>query len=230
MSDGCQIREGWRPSSRPPIELRLSHEAPFPRPTRGEEIAALARRARDGDEVAFTRWVEATWPLATRCVLAVVGSRAEAEDVCQEVYVKAWQKMSELRAPEASVAWLLTLSRRASVDRLRSRKVHETIDDELPSARVAAALVSGDTPADALLESAEAKAVLRHAMADLDGDHRDVLMLREVEGLSAPEVPSLLGVAVGTVESRTHRAKQALKKILTKRASARATVSTAVRA
>jgi RNA polymerase sigma-70 factor (ECF subfamily) len=175
-------------------------------------LTSLAARAQRGDEAAFTQWVEHTYPMAFRTAVAALVTVADAEDVVQELYARAWQKLPSLQKPEASVAWLLTMCRRACVDRLRARPRYERSVDE--EATTAAALVAPDAPADEVLKRRETKELIARALAELDDDQRAVVVLRDLEGMSAPEIAALLDIPVGTVESRTHRGRGTLKKIL----------------
>ena len=209
MADPQQVREG---SAKGP---RLSHvSAAFvvsvlPRPSTDGDLRALVERAQRGEEAAFTMWVEHTYPIAFRCVLPMVGGRAEAEDVLQDVFARVWQKLATLQKPASSLPWLLTMCRRAAIDRLRARPKRETSDDA-----AVALLTAREVPADELLQRQETRAAIADALCKIDDDQRAVIQLRDVEGLTAPEVAALLQVPLGTVESRTHRARQALRKLL----------------
>jgi RNA polymerase sigma-70 factor (ECF subfamily) len=176
-------------------------------------IAELAEQAAAGDEAAFTEWVRLTYPLAFRVVSSMLVSRADTEDTLQDAYTKAWEKLPGLRQKETSVAWLLTMCRRASIDALRKRRPWDSLDAE-ESRAIASALVSNDEPAEALLLKEEARALLAKALSLLPEKYRDIIVLRELEGISGPELVKLLGVPIGTIESQTHRGKQALAKIL----------------
>jgi RNA polymerase sigma-70 factor (ECF subfamily) len=176
-------------------------------------ITALADKAARGDEAAFTEWVRLTYPLAFRVASSLVVSRSDTEDVLQDAYSRAWQKLGALRHKETSVAWLLTMCRNAAIDALRKRRPWDSLDDDT-SRSIAASLVSNDEPADSLLLRQEARALLAKALSLLPEMYRDIIVLRDLEGLSAPEISTLLGVPIGTIESRSHRGKKSLSEIL----------------
>lgn len=167
--------------------------------------AGLAARARNGDSKAFTELVSRHQDRVFRFVFRMIGSREEAMDITQDSFVKAWQAMPRWR-PEAQFGtWLLQIARNATRDVLRRSNVvaFEPLDADLPVA----------DPAPTPEERIEARcrvASLDAALRMLPSEHREVLLLREMEDLSYAEIARALGVAEGTVKSRIARARTAL--------------------
>jgi len=167
--------------------------------------AGLAARARNGESKAFAELVSRHQDRVFRFVLRMIGSREEAMDITQETFMKAWQAMSRWR-PEAQFGtWLLQIARNGTLDVLRRNGIvrFEALDDEL------AAVDPMPGPEERVharrrLESLDA------ALRSLAVEHREVLLLREVEGLSYGEIAETLGVPEGTVKSRIARARAAL--------------------
>ena len=167
--------------------------------------AELAARARDGDSKAFTELVSRHQDRVFRFVFRMTGSREEAMDIAQETFMKAWQAMPRWRAEAQFGTWLLQIARNGALDVLRRSSVvgFEPLDDELPIAD------PSPTPEERvqawrLVESVDA------ALRALPIEHREVLLLREVENLSYGEIAATLGLAEGTVKSRIARARAAL--------------------
>ena len=173
-----------------------------------DSVQAWAKRAAHGDHTAFRRWLEHTHGRVFRFALYKLGSRVEAEDVVQETYIRAWRQLPTLRDPDASIPWLFQIARNTVTDHVRKQGRRrpdrsESLEEELQA------------PVDALTPErlAIGREGLHHLIgivASLKEDHRVVLLLREVDGLSYQEIASQLGIPDGTVESRLHRARKAL--------------------
>jgi RNA polymerase sigma-70 factor (ECF subfamily) len=182
------------------------------------ELCSLAERAAKGDRAAFAGLVEATKDVVYRVALRTTGSAQDAEDVVQETFVRAWSSLSRVDDLRAIRAWLCAVARNAATDRVRSSARRRAWSIDAPrdddAAPLRDALVADAPGPDVQLESAQAGAMLAGAIAALKEKHRVVLTLREIDGLGYEEIAEALGVAVGTVESRLHRAREALVKKL----------------
>jgi RNA polymerase sigma-70 factor, ECF subfamily len=181
-----------------------------------QDLAALAERARGGEPSAFRELVAATTSRIYRLALRIVGDPDEADDVVQETYIRAWGRIEELRDPSVVMSWLTRIAGNASRDRLRwwKRRPRESFDE---AGAALAALVHDAQRAplpDEALVAAETAAAVSRAVAALPDKHRVVLLLREADGMSYEEIAGSLGIAVGTVESRLHRARAALARRL----------------
>lgn len=175
----------------------------------------LARRASQGDSAAFRALIEATQGVVYRVALRTVGDSADAEDVVQETYVRAWQKLSTLKDTAAVTGWLCRIARNVATDKLRARKSRPQVFSNEEDARVAVDRLVSDAPgADSLVNSRQVSAVVREAVSELDERYRTALLLKDVDGMSAPEIARALDVPVGTVESRASRAREQLGKKL----------------
>ena len=182
----------------------------------GGELAAVAARVRAGERDAFRELIELTTPRIYRLALRMLGDPDEADDVVQETYIRAWGRLEELRDPAAVLGWLSRVARNAARDRLRwwKRRKRESFDEAgAPLARLVAMADSAPL-ADEALAAAQTGAAVARAVASLPDKHRVVLLLREADGMSYEEIAESLGVAVGTVESRLHRARAALARKL----------------
>lgn len=173
----------------------------------------LAERAKAGDRSAFRALVDRTHVIAFRLALRIVGSRAEAEDVLQDAYLRVWNQRDQLRDPAAARAWIYTIVRNASHNRVRSRSRragHERVGDPAQLERIARYIQSGDPSPEERASTRQLGEVVMRVIDQLDDKHRVVLLLRAVDGLSYDDLSETLDVPVGTVESRLHRARQKL--------------------
>ncbi len=136
------------------------------------------------------------------CLRLVDGDRARAEDVVQETMLRAWRHRSALESPPGTVrAWLFTVARNVVIDQWRSgRNRHETTVAEVPEK-------PGSDDTEQLLLSW----MVAEALTKLSPDHRAVLLECYFQGRPVAEAARRLGVAEGTVKSRTHYALRALR-------------------
>jgi RNA polymerase sigma factor (sigma-70 family) len=168
----------------------------------------LVERARRGDREAYGELVRAYQAIAFRTAYLVAGGATEAEDAAQDGFVKAWRALGRFRPGAPFKPWLLRIVVNEAHNRRRSagRRAHLAI-------RAAAAEPSGDaapSPEASVLD-AERRATVLAAVNELPDDQRIVVTLRYFAGLSEEEVAETLGIAPGTVKSRTSRALERLR-------------------
>ena len=180
-------------------------------------IESLATRAAGGDRDAFESLVEATHGVVYRVALRICGSRADAEDVVQETFIRALQGLATVKDVGATQGWLCAIARNFATDRVRSRGRRPMWSLDAPveagaTTLLGDALASDDPGAEQALGSAQLGAALEQAIAELKEKHRVVLTLREIDGLTYEEIATALDISIGTVESRLHRAREALAK------------------
>lgn len=169
----------------------------------------LVERARRGDAAAFEALVLAYQTIAFRVAFVIAGDAADAEEAAQDAFVKAHRALGRFRAGERFRPWLLTIVANEARNRRRAR-----------GRRVALVLrvagepeASGEDPEAAAL-AAERRERLLAAVEGLREDDRDVLACRYFLDLSEEETAAALGIARGTVKSRTHRAVARLQEEL----------------
>ena len=134
----------------------------------------------------------------------------DAQDIVQDAYLRAWKAFGEFHGGD-SRAWLLTIVRNACYTWHRSNRRHEA--EPLPEEDDS--IVGSDTwdPAEILLQRVDAQ-VVRQAIDQMPPEFREVLVLRELEGLSYKQVAAVIGAPIGTVMSRLARARGRLQELL----------------
>jgi RNA polymerase sigma-70 factor (ECF subfamily) len=173
------------------------------------EEEALIERARRGDSVAFETLVVAYQSLAFRTAFVIVGDAADAEEAAQDAFVKAYRALGRFRRGEPFRPWLLTIVANEARNRRRARRRRTALalrEAEEPGA-------PAQDPEDVALAT-ERRERLLTAVEQLRDDDRDILACRYFLDLSEKETAAALGIARGTVKSKTHRALVRLQKEL----------------
>jgi RNA polymerase sigma-70 factor, ECF subfamily len=174
----------------------------------GADDGALARRASDGDSEAFAELVRRHEGRVFSIALRMTGREEDARDAAQDAFVSAYRKLSSFRGDAAFTTWLHRVTVNATYDLLRKRsRAPEPVAD-VPET---AAASHEEDPAGRVAQQLE----VREALALVPEEYRAVLVLRDMEDLPIEEVAEILGLPVGTVKSRCHRARVALGRILT---------------
>jgi RNA polymerase sigma-70 factor (ECF subfamily) len=179
---------------------------------------SLLRRLRDRDERAFRELIEGHRDRVYNITFRMLGNRAEAEDVAQEVFITVFKTIDTFREESKFSTWLY----RVTVNHCKNRikylaRRHDRDRDELDeSSNGHNGAIGSPPPAapDRALEGAQMEKLLQEAIGNLDDDHRVVVVLRDVEDLSIEEICEITGLPDGTVKSRLHRARLALRKKL----------------
>lgn len=170
--------------------------------------AELLVRAGAGDRDAFGTLVERHQASVYRFARTVVTRPADAEDVLQQSFLAAWRGASRFRGESSVRTWLFTIARNAALT-LRAHDARWT-PSEVPVEDLGLAAGWGsDDPESAAVE-AERQAAFTAAFEALAPAEREVLTLRDLEGLSGDETAALLGLSLPAMKSRLHRARLAL--------------------
>ncbi|MBI3207008.1 MAG: sigma-70 family RNA polymerase sigma factor [Myxococcales bacterium] len=173
--------------------------------TRSAGDAELIARAASGDRAAFTELVERHRAAVHRYARSLTKNDADAEDALQRTFLAVWRSAATFRGPASARSWLFTVARNAALRQARPRREDATEPEAL--AELGARAGWGTDSPHALLEGAEVRARLGAALARLDADDREVIVLRDLEGLSGDEASSVLGLSLSALKSRLHRAR-----------------------
>lgn len=161
----------------------------------------VAGRAADGDIAAFEVLVRRYTPMMRAYARRVLVSGADVDDVVQEAFVTAWQRLSDLEDLSAVKSWLMRIVGRKAMDRVRARRPQVPIDDiDHP--------VSTDASPARTVEARAGVEALSAALGELPDAQRQSWVLREMGGLSYEEVAAELGVPVTTVRGLLARARK----------------------
>jgi RNA polymerase sigma-70 factor (ECF subfamily) len=175
-----------------------------------------ARAACAGDREAFGHLFEAHYGRVHRTVWGMMGDEAEAHDVAQAAWIKAWQRRERFNFQSSFATWVHRIAINAALDALRRRKrlsyrLKRLLSHrEDPSDPVEQIPDTRATPAQSLAQRETGK-LLEAAIARLPEDQRTALVLREYEGFSYAEIAEIMHCKEGTVMSRLHLARQKVR-------------------
>src|SRR5262245_42492684 len=179
---------------------------------------ALVHRVQRGDKGAFDALVLKYQHKVVKLVLRYVRSPAEAEDIAQEAFIKAYRALPQFRGDSAFYTWLYRIAINTAKNALVSRDrspVEYALDlqNSEESYEVQGRLKDSETP-EALALTEEIRSIVNGAIEALPEDLRTAIVLRELEGLSYEEIASTMDCPVGTVRSRIFRAREAIDRRL----------------
>lgn len=176
-------------------------------------------RLRAHDERAFNELVLAYEQRVFHLLYRMLGDRGEAQDVAQEVFVQVFKAVGQFRGEAKLGTWIYRIAVNLSKNRMKYlARRHSHAQDELEPAaethELAAAkgVTTGEiAPPDQVAMGTQAEVIVKRCIADLEPDYREVLILRDVEDLTYEDIMEITGLPEGTVKSRIHRARAALK-------------------
>lgn len=163
--------------------------------------AELLREVARGDERAFAALYDSHSHILFGLLLRILRSRAEAEDVLQEVFLQVWQRAESFDETRGrAFTWLVTLARSRAIDRLRATGARDRAAER--SMQDAAIETSGEPASDDAALSAERGEMVRRALSELPEEQRRNLLLAYLEGMSQAEIAERTGQPLGTVKTR----------------------------
>jgi RNA polymerase sigma-70 factor, ECF subfamily len=179
----------------------------------------LIRRLQQRDEVAFSEVVRLYQHKVYNLLYRMIGSHEEAEDLAQEVFVTVFKSIDSFRGESKFSTWLYRVAANHCKNRIKylSRRSRTSGDglDGVPEHSMedagSAPLQSHIDGPDQILEGLQLEGLLAQAIAALDEEHRLLIVLRDVEELSYQEIGEITSLNEGTVKSRLHRARMAIK-------------------
>jgi RNA polymerase sigma-70 factor, ECF subfamily len=149
--------------------------------------------------------------------LSMLQNEADAEDVAQEAFLKAFRNLGKFRGEAKFSTWLISITLNEARSRLRQKKTAKTesLDELNEGGHVSPALLRDwrEIPSE-VLERGEVRVLLQHAITDLPLIYREIFLLRDMEDLSVDQSAEALGISVSAAKVRLHRARMMLQKKL----------------
>jgi RNA polymerase sigma-70 factor (ECF subfamily) len=172
-----------------------------------DDELSLVRDLKRGADPAFQRVLDVHGPRLLRLARAMLGNPSDAEDALQQTLIGLMQSIGSFRGESSLKTWLTRIMVNQASKIRRSRSTRSAVSLDAGAAEPISAAVVGSTSA-----AVAAKADVQTMLAELSPEHRDILVLRELEGFSYKEIAEALGIAQGTVESRLFRAREQMRR------------------
>ncbi len=165
----------------------------------------LLERCRRGDDLAWEAFVRRHQSRVYAVAWHYMRNAEDARDAAQEIFIRIYRRLDSFRGEEAFLPWMLRLARNACIDAIRKRRARPPASDvaveeadRLPA--------TGPTPEE-MTASRSSRDLLYRALDRMSESDREILLLKEIQGLKVEEVAQLLGIPTGTVKSRCNRAR-----------------------
>jgi RNA polymerase sigma-70 factor (ECF subfamily) len=183
-----------------------------------ESDLVLVKRVQRGDKTAFDLLVRKYQHKVVKLVLRYVRNPAEAEDIAQEAFIKAYRALPQFRGDSAFYTWMYRIAINTAKNSLASRdrspiRYDLDLNDPEESHSVQAKLQDPDTP-EGMALTEEIRQIVNSAIDALPEELKTAIVLRELDGLSYEEISAAMECPVGTVRSRIFRAREAIDKRL----------------
>lgn len=182
-------------------------------------LAELMRRAASGEDAAFESLVRHFEGMVYSFALQSLRRREDAEDATQEVFLKLWRTLGTWRDEASVKTYIMRIARNTVIDMIRRRNSHPTDsltveDDDGEESQLD--IADTDTSSNPAADYARREQIeeVRRAIDKLPTDHREIIILRDINGLSYAEIAETTGLDPGTVRSRLSRARNNLKEFL----------------
>ena len=177
----------------------------------------LVARAKAGDDEAFAQLMRDNEKRIYNLTLRMTGNPEDAMDLAQEAFLNAWRGLKFFKGDSAFSTWVYRLASNACIDHLRRQKRRQDISAPMPVNDEDDS--TPDIPDERFqpeqeLERQELRRAVAEGLEQLSDEHRQVLVMREINGLSYQEIGGILDLEAGTVKSRIARARNSLRKIL----------------
>jgi RNA polymerase sigma-70 factor (ECF subfamily) len=186
----------------------------------GDEDYALLARAQSGELRAFDELVTRHRAKVFAMIRNMTHNEADAWDLSQEVFIKAWNALPRFEARARFSTWIYRIAHNAVYDWSRRRKVEAAgeLDDgiferDLIDTASRTTPYAADTP-DAAMAGGELRLKIEAALAKLTPEHREVVLLKDVQGLAYKDIADVMKTSIGTVMSRLHYARKKLQTLL----------------
>lgn len=175
------------------------------------------KKVLKGDQNAFGDVIELYKDKVFQICYRMLGNRHEAEDISQEAFIRAYVNIHRFNIELKFSTWLYRIATNLCIDRIRKKKPDYYLDAEVPGTdglnMYSQIPSSGSLPEDDV-ESMELQALIQKEISNLPEKYRAVIVLKYIEELSLNEISEILELPLGTVKTRIHRGREALRKQL----------------
>lgn len=197
---------------------RMSKTIEDPKKAVRDEDYEIILSCRRGDDEAFGVLVERHQKKMFNIALRMTGDYDEACEIVQEAFLAAYRAIRKFRGEAKFSTWLYGILVNVSKTRMKQTARHrqKTVSMDDPADGPGEGLAGPEASALETLEKQEIQAKVQHCINTLDEEHREALVLRDIQGFSYNEIAGILSVPEGTIKSRLFRAREAMKNCLKK--------------
>ncbi|RPJ85983.1 MAG: sigma-70 family RNA polymerase sigma factor [Acidobacteria bacterium] len=168
------------------------------------DCGALLNRCRQGDELAWEALVRQYQGRVYSIAYHYIGDAEDARDLAQEIFVRLYRTLNHVEA-QTLLPWVIRVARNASIDFLRRRNARPPGQD-IAAEEMCDLTSQAPNPEECCTE-ADRRRLVHRALGHLTNLNREIIILKEIQGMSVQDIASLLGIPVGTVKSRSNRAR-----------------------
>ncbi|HHW36486.1 MAG TPA: RNA polymerase sigma factor SigW [Bacillales bacterium] len=180
-------------------------------------IKKRIKQVKKGDQNAFAEIVELFKDKVYQLCYRMVGNAHDAEDIAQEAFIRAFVNINSYDTNRKFSAWLYRIATNLSIDRLRKKKPDYFLDAEIEGTEgltMYSQIPTGELQPDEMVENLEFQEWIQQGINELPVMYRSVIVLKYIEELSLKEIGDILDLPIGTVKTRIHRGREALRKRL----------------
>ena len=169
------------------------------------ELTELLERCIRGDELAWEALVRRFQARIYGIAYHYAGNSEDARDIAQDTFVRIYQNLAICPDEARFLPWVIRIARNICIDHLRRKKARPPVHD-IPAEDLLALRAPGGNPAELFAEDSR-KRLVHSALQEMSDLNREIILLRDIQGLALEEIASLLRVPLGTVKSRSNRAR-----------------------
>jgi len=182
-----------------------------------EIVSKRIKEVLRGDNNAFGEIVELYKDKVYQLCYRMLGNRAEAEDIAQDAFIRAYINIERFDVSKKFSTWLFRIATNLCIDRIRRKKPDYYLDAEIAGSdglTMYSQIPDASRPPDVEVASVEIQDIIQKEMLALPEKYRSVIILKYIEELSLQEISEILDLPMGTVKTRLHRGREQLRKQL----------------
>jgi RNA polymerase sigma-70 factor (ECF subfamily) len=169
------------------------------------DLAALLTKCKAGDALAWEALVRQFQPRIYGISCHYLGNPEDARDLAQEIFVRIFRGLESCANADMFLPWVIRIARNACIDHLRRKKARPQVRD-VPLDAISEMPDRGASPEQQWAQNSR-RHLIHSALKELTGLNREIILLKEIQGLQLGEIASLLQVPLGTIKSRSNRAR-----------------------
>ncbi|WP_018665395.1 RNA polymerase sigma factor SigW [Heyndrickxia acidiproducens] len=182
-------------------------------------VSKQIKQVMKGDQNAFNDIVDFYKDKVYQICFRMIGCQHEAEDLAQETFLRAYVNIGSFRQERKFSSWLYRIATNLCIDRIRKKKPDYYLDAEISGTdglTLYSTIAAGEKRPDLQVETLELQEMIQREILNLPEKYRVMIVLKYIDELSLLEISDMLGIPLGTVKTRIHRGREALRKQLGK--------------